>query len=321
MNCLTRIRPLPIKILTSNLVLCLVTLLTACSQTIDNNKVELAIKNGLTEKTGIAVNTVSCPSEIEIKANNIFECEVNAENNRVIIAEVTQTNNQGNISWQVNQGLLTVATIEEQIKTGVSQQLNIEVTADCGNEKFKIAFQGETFNCETKDKKGNPRLVNVLVEDNKGSVSWKIVQTGILDNDRVENYLRDRFPRETGIAVNSVSCPSGIEIKPNDTFECKVKVRNNRTVITEITQTDNQGNISWQVSKGLISIASIQQQIQADLSRQLNGSIKADCGRRKFKIATPGETFNCRVRDASGRRRRVKVLVDDEAGNVSWQLR
>jgi hypothetical protein len=44
----------------------------------------------------------------------------------------------------------------------------------------------------------------------------------VLDDVKVEEQLKHEFETNRGIKIQSVDCPSGVEVKPKATFECSI---------------------------------------------------------------------------------------------------
>ncbi|MCM1982729.1 DUF4333 domain-containing protein [Lyngbya confervoides] len=153
--------------------------LAACNTTIDDAKVETAISEGIQTQTGLVANTVICPEDQKIEEGNTFTCKVTLEGGQSFDAEVTQTDDEGNIRWDAQKGLeslnglISNAALEEQIAQGISEQLQVETSADCGG-KFRIALTGETFECTVTDVQGNEQRVQVEAKDDEGNVYWEL---------------------------------------------------------------------------------------------------------------------------------------------------
>lgn len=151
----------------------LLVLLAACSSTLNSEELATKIQEEFVNQTEIAVAAVTCPEDIEIKADDTFDCEIEAEDGSIIIAAVVQKDDEGNVSWNADEGLISLTSLEANIQQQVQEQLEVEVTANCGG-KFKIAYQDETFQCQITDPQGSSKNVDVSVKDNQGNVSWKV---------------------------------------------------------------------------------------------------------------------------------------------------
>ena len=84
------------------------TALSACSVTLggtnlDVDKAQTEIASGIQEQTGLAV-TVSCPAEVPIQAGGTFGCDVTDASGGNGTVIVTQEDEEGNITWELERG-------------------------------------------------------------------------------------------------------------------------------------------------------------------------------------------------------------------------
>ena len=78
-----------------------VLLLGACSKTLEMDEVESQIKTGIEQQTGATVTEINCPDEVEAKDGDTFDCTVTADDGSEATVEVTQTSDDGDITWIV----------------------------------------------------------------------------------------------------------------------------------------------------------------------------------------------------------------------------
>ena len=77
--------------------------LTACGkQTLNTDKAEQVIADGIESQTGARNVTVECPADIELKPGDRFTCTARAQGKQAPV-QVTQKDDQGNISWEIKQ--------------------------------------------------------------------------------------------------------------------------------------------------------------------------------------------------------------------------
>jgi len=72
------------------------------TSTLDVDQAEVEIEKGLKQQLKLQTVDVSCPEEVEIKAQSKFKCDVKGDKDTGTV-EVTQKDDQGNISWQLLQ--------------------------------------------------------------------------------------------------------------------------------------------------------------------------------------------------------------------------
>jgi Domain of unknown function (DUF4333) len=68
-----------------------------------------------------------------------------------------------------------------------------------------------------------------------------------LDTDEAESAIRAGLTRQTGVKIDSVRCPDDVEARQGDTFRCLAMASNGQRARVEVTQRDDEGNVSWQL--------------------------------------------------------------------------
>lgn len=152
--------------------------LAACTQMLDMDTVKAAIAGGIAEQVGLEVATVECPADREIKAGDVFECTATPAAGGSIAVQVTQDDDQGNITWSVTEtsGLLDVSKVVAAVHDGILQQTGVDVLIDCGADMFRAAVAGGTFTCTATPPDGDSAMVNVEMVDAEGNINWSIGQ-------------------------------------------------------------------------------------------------------------------------------------------------
>jgi hypothetical protein len=56
----------------------------------------------------------------------------------------------------------------------------------------------------------------------------------VIDARKAREAVRDDVERKTGVAVRSVSCPTDVEVFPNETFSCRVVAGDGRVAEVEL---------------------------------------------------------------------------------------
>jgi hypothetical protein len=67
-----------------------------------------------------------------------------------------------------------------------------------------------------------------------------------LDTGAVEQKIAEKLSAQTG-QTTTVSCPDSVEISAGDTFTCDVTTGDGTTGTVEVTQDDDQGNVTFRV--------------------------------------------------------------------------
>ena len=76
-------------------------LLGGCTQVLDTGKIEEEIESGIEEQTNTTVESVDCPEDRALEEGDTFECTATAPDGSSATVEVTQTDDEGNITWEV----------------------------------------------------------------------------------------------------------------------------------------------------------------------------------------------------------------------------
>jgi hypothetical protein len=70
-----------------------------------------------------------------------------------------------------------------------------------------------------------------------------------LDNERLEQVIKDGVAQQTGVTLTDVSCPDDRPLKQGDEFTCSATAADGAAVVISVTQTDDKGNVNWQVTE------------------------------------------------------------------------
>jgi Domain of unknown function (DUF4333) len=135
-------------------------------------KAETALQVLYSKQSGVAIESVKCPENANLKTGGTFECQAQAQGVNFGI-QVKMENDQGKFDSQTS-GLLILTKIEELLKKSIKEKAQIDVTADCGSKKLRVAKSGDTFKCQVKDTKGQVKEATVTVKDENGNISVKL---------------------------------------------------------------------------------------------------------------------------------------------------
>jgi len=84
-------------------VLAVAGLLAGCGKTLDGASIEGQIADGIGNQAG-GTWTVSCPDSVDAKLGGTFTCEAKSEDGQTVTVDVTQDDDQGNVTWSVGGG-------------------------------------------------------------------------------------------------------------------------------------------------------------------------------------------------------------------------
>lgn len=70
---------------------------------INITRIEEVISEDLATQVGVAIVSVECPDDVVMEAGNDFECTATDEQGNTGVVTVTQDDDEGNISWKLEQ--------------------------------------------------------------------------------------------------------------------------------------------------------------------------------------------------------------------------
>lgn len=74
----------------------------ACGKAeLDTERAESAIRKGITRQTGVKIDSVRCPNDVEARQGDTFRCVAVASNGQRARVEVTQRDDEGSVSWRL----------------------------------------------------------------------------------------------------------------------------------------------------------------------------------------------------------------------------
>lgn len=139
-----------------------------------------------------------------------------------------------------------------------------------------------------------------------------------LDGDKTAKLIADKLKEAYGVDA-TVTCPGSIKRAKNVVIECDVKL-GNLPGRARLTQTDDQGNGSWELIEGYVLSAKLETHLREELSKSAGADVKVDCGDR-VRVAEPGKTFRCKATPADGTPpAEVEVTITDKQGGIDTKL-
>jgi Domain of unknown function (DUF4333) len=74
----------------------------ACGESkLDTGEAESEIRAGITRQTGVKIESVRCPDNVEARAGDTFRCVATASNGQRARVEVTQRDDEGSVTWRL----------------------------------------------------------------------------------------------------------------------------------------------------------------------------------------------------------------------------
>jgi NAD(P)H-hydrate repair Nnr-like enzyme with NAD(P)H-hydrate epimerase domain len=143
--------------------------------------------------------------------------------------------------------------------------------------------------------------------------------TETIDDGEVEEFLRDNAQAPS--LIESVDCPSDVEVDDGDTFDCEVHTKGDGLEVTTIRQLGD-GDIEAQ---GTRQVRLPQGEDVKIIPENVEALIRANAPEpeRIVSVDCPagieiekGATFRCVVRFDDGTQERVAIVQRDDVGNV-----
>jgi Domain of unknown function (DUF4333) len=146
-----------------------VLLLAGCSTSIDVDTLEQSVQTGLAEQLG-GEWTVQCPDSMEVQAGLTTNCMATSAEGEAVDVNVTQTDDQGNVTWEVPATGIDVAAVESSVAADLAAQVGGEWTVQCPDD---IPLEkGLTANCSATSADGQSTMIDVTQTDDQGNVTW-----------------------------------------------------------------------------------------------------------------------------------------------------
>jgi hypothetical protein len=108
-----------------------------------------------------------------------------------------------------------------------------------------------------------------------------------LDSKKLESQINARL-KNGGVTLTKLSCPSGRKVKKGDRFQCQGQAANGVPITVAVVQTSGGGSVSWNVTRGLLDVPRIRDEIQ----RQA-GDVTVDCQSADLVAARDGDALTC----------------------------
>ncbi len=145
------------------------------------------------------------------------------------------------------------------------------------------------------------------------------------DARQVERLIQADIERQgRRLSVKEVQCPSDLPHQAGATFRCVGELDPEGSFTINVTQGDDQGQISWDVpnSSTLINLAKVETSIQQGLGKALGKAAVIDCGSATYRVNQPGDRFQCQIvgglTDGYDQLEAVLVTIDPK-GNLDWR--
>ncbi len=201
--------------------------LTACSQSLDRDRIAQSIQQDVIKRGGISLKTVTCPATIKPEAGQSFECVGETDAGYTFTIPVKQQDDRGTVVWDLPnaKGLLNLAKFEAIVQAAVQEEIGSRPIIRCGG-LYKAVQPGQTFECavDIKDtpppnptalksktvkvRPGKPDTILVTIDADR-NVNWQRLIAGVVPNSTAD-VPSDKTPPATTTppAADSSKAPS-----------------------------------------------------------------------------------------------------------------
>jgi hypothetical protein len=120
---------------------------------------------------------------------------------------------------------------------------------------------------------------------------------GGLDEPKLANAIRDRIEQLTGVAPESVTCPSRAKQGKGNDFTCTAMLEG-QPVTVKVSQPDDSGHVRFAAVEALVRRADVEHFIQTD-AKKGPYQVSVTCGTTTVVVAKVGSTFSCALHTGS----------------------
>ena len=153
-----------------------------------------------------------------------------------------------------------------------------------------------------------------------GAGAFLLFGGSTLDTEEAEGQISAQVQEQTGVAPDSVDCPSGVDVAEGTTSTCTVTLQGQDLDYT-ITQLDDEGNVSFTSDAVYVPVADVEALLaEAFADQDLQVEAGCDAGERTVLIAADGLSIPCTVVNVedSSDTADVTALID-AAGTVTFE--
>lgn len=136
---------------------------------LDTRSVEAVLEDELYPDASFEVTGARCPEPAPRGFGEEVECTVRVGDAEVVVV-VRQIDDEGTVVLEPVSTVLDRVALEETVAGLLTDEVGVEMTADCGTEPAILTAVGEQIPCEGVDAQGNRGPVTVTVTSESGDV-------------------------------------------------------------------------------------------------------------------------------------------------------
>ena len=136
---------------------------------LDDARAERIIAGWLADRYGITA-TVVCPEDRPAKAGDAFTCEATTDYGEVVVLDVKQNNNQGNVTF-----LLRGLFVDTKTDFGeIAAKLPESAAIACPKRVLYLKQVGDTVSCDVRHADDRTRLVIRYTDAEAGRFAYEV---------------------------------------------------------------------------------------------------------------------------------------------------
>lgn len=261
-------------------VVSLVGLVSACTPTLNADKLEAEIRQWLEREENIDAKSVSCPNRIKVEVGNTVECEAEAEDGTQSTVRVTLNDEEGDVSLKLddnsdsntsdplatlddspssesepaefdpNTPVVDADLVESTVKEQFAEQAGISVRSVACPQNTPIKVN-DKFNCTVTATNGKTIEAVVTQSDDQGGFTWNATN-GLISYDKVENLIKSGIQDQENLTVTpkcGTSRTRYIIAYAGETFSCTAKDPSGRNISVNVSvkSDDGQVQVNWKL--------------------------------------------------------------------------
>jgi hypothetical protein len=125
-----------------------ISLLTACTKTIDNKELEADIQKDTATK-GVRLTSVTCPAGERLREGTKFECSCVDKHGTQGTFDVEIANGHGRVEWKLRNKYMNMRIVGDSLEANLSKKLNQVVDVVCPEDNILIK-KDVSFTCDVK---------------------------------------------------------------------------------------------------------------------------------------------------------------------------
>jgi len=138
-----------------------------------------------------------------------------------------------------------------------------------------------------------------------------------VDTASIETQIANDVQASRGVAVK-VSCPGKVKVEKGGRFTCHATDGKGNSLPVRATQKDDKGHITWNLQA--LNIPLVMRELTKSVGQKVGTPVEVACP--AILVDTHlGKQIECAVTDQHGGARNVVATVEDDQGNISWELK